>query len=778
MPYEHLRFNREIPLADRHRRKDKRPRFRPADPRAFGTELSQGLASALQRAAEQDVDGFDDRRLIKIQLREGAAVPDLNAIPGVELVSQEGKSVVLAFADRAGLVEFESRLASLARDGKATRVDLLYALQSFDHWTPDDRTGPALKQYGFPVSDTFILDVELWPQERADRRDAMLSAFLAGMREQGIERLDDLKQPSLVMARVRCNRAQAEDLLLRHSDVRTVDLPPRTGVAVEVLITDINLLPSPPSPPEDASRIAVLDSGLTTGHPLLASAVGDAQGYLAPHRNAHDAAPRWHGTLVGGLALYGDVADCLQQGQFVPQLRLFSGKVFEDDDQDQTEFVEKAVEDATRDLHAQYGCRVFNLSYGDLNKVYDGRHVRGLAYTLDRLTRELGVLFVVPTGNVQIRDMPADPRRGYPDYLFDESARLLDPAPALNVLTVGGLTHHTATRDTQRHPNNIEDLPIAQEAQPFPLTRRGPSVNGAIKPDVVEHAGNVAVARVGGRTSHRGLGLVSTCGDFANGRPFAEDIGTSYAAPQVAHRAARLLGEVPNASSNLLRALLGAHARWPQACMDLLNGDNTADGKDRMLQLIGYGRIDEDALYKSVDQTVTLLAEDRIENNKCHFYELPIPESFWSRGRRVREITVALAYSPDIRTTRLDYRMSKLWFTLVTATNLNEVERAFQRNREEGMGERSNNRWIPNSDRKNGTLQVSRWTFKQPLRNDERVFVVATRQDTIWGTVADSQEPYTLVAVLGDRENIAVNLYVQVRTQLEARAQARARARL
>ena len=102
--------------------------------------------------------------------------------------------------------------------------------------------------------------------------------------------------------------------------------------------------------------------------------------------------------------------------------------------------------------------------------------------------------------------------------------------------------------------------------------------------------------------------------------------------------------------------------------MDLLNGDKTADGKDRMLQLIGYGRIDEDALYKSVDQTVTLLAEDRIENNKCHFYELPIPESFWSAAGVCVRLPL-LWHSPDIRTTRLDYRMSKLWFTLVTATS-------------------------------------------------------------------------------------------------------------
>ena len=777
MPYEHLRFSREIPLTDRHRRRY--PGVPPPeDPRRHGEILSQSLGRALERATQQDIGGFDDRLLIKIELRQGATVPDLNAIPGVELVSQEDKSVVLAFADQAGRDEFESRLSSLAQDGRATRVDLLYALQDFDHWTPDDRKGPAFKHSGLPDRDQFILDVELWPQERADRRDAMLAAFLAWMGEHVIKRLDDLKQPSLVMVRVRCNCEQAENLLLRHRDVRTVDLPPRTGVAVEVLLTDINLPPAPPPPAEDAPHIAILDSGLTTAHPILASSVGDAQGYLAPNRNVHDVPPRWHGTLVGGLALYGDIADCLQQGQFIPQLRLFSGKVFEDDDQDQTEFVEKAVEEAVRDLHTQYGCRVFNLSYGDLNKVYDGRHVRGLAYTLDRLTRELGVLFVVPTGNVHVQGLPADPRHSYPEYLFDESARLLDPAPALNALTVGGLARHTATRGAQNYPNNIEDLPIAQEAQPFPLTRRGPSINGAIKPDVVEHAGNVAMMRNGGRAQYDGLGLVSTCGDFVNGRPFAEDIGTSYAAPQVAHRAARLLKEVPTASHNLLRALLGAHARWPQACVDLLNGDDTVNGKDRILKLIGYGRIDEDALYSSVDQAVTLLSEDQIANDKCHFYELPIPESFWSNGRRVREISIALAYSPDIRTTRLDYRMTKLWFTLVTAADLDKVESAFRRNREVGMGERSNNRWISNNDRKNGTLQVSRWNFIQPMQNGDKVFVVVTRQNTSWGNVADSPEPYAVVALLADRENAEINLYAQVRAQLEARAQARARARV
>lgn len=777
MAYEHLRLGREAPLTERHPRRH--PGIRPpTDPRAHGATLAQRLGVARQRAEAEDVGGFDDRKLLKIRLRAGdKTVPAFDAIPGVEIVSQEDEAIVLAFATDQGLSEFESRLATLVRDGVVTRKELLFVIEDFDHWTPQDRTGPALRDGGLPAVEPFVLDAELWPQERQDKRHALLRSFLDWSRYQGIERLDDISQPSLVMVRVRCNRAQAEQLL-RHRDVRTIDLPPRLGVSVELLYTDINQFPQIDPPDDDAPAIAVLDSGLTPGHALLGASVGDAQGYLAPRRSPDDEAPHWHGTFVSGLALYGDIHACMQQGQFVPQLRLFSGKVFEDDGQDQTEFVEKAVEEAVRELHAGYGCRVFNFSYGDLNKIYDGRHVRGLAYTLDRLTRELGVLFVVPTGNLLFADLPANAREDYPNYLLGDSARLVDPATALNALTVGGLSMNEATRDAQRYPNAIEDQPLARAGQPFPLTRSGLSINGAIKPDVVEHAGNVALARAGGRPRHSGLGVISLNGGFGAGPAFKEDIGTSYAAPQIAHKAAKLLAEIPDATPNLLRSLIGAHSQWPQPCVELLNATGNTEGRDKLLRLVGYGRVDDTALFRSLDQTVTLLAEEEIGNDQHHFFELPLPDGFWSGRRRTREISIALAYSPAVRTTRLDYRRAKLWFTLVTASNLDEVTQAFRRNRVEGMGERSNGRWLPNDTRKAGTLQVSRWTFKQALANGDKVFVVVTRQDSPWSDDRDGNEPYALTAVLADRENAEAQLYAQVRAALEARVQERARARV
>ena len=129
-------------------------------------------------------------------------------------------------------------------------------------------------------------------------------------------------------------------------------------------------------------------------------------------------------------------------------------------------------------------------------------------------------------------------------------------------MTVGGLAQHCATLDAERYPHHLETAPVAQKDQPSPITRCGPSINGAIKPDFVEYAGNVAIDRLGNPQT-RGLGVLSLNSGFADGRPFCEDVGTSHAAPLVAHKAAQLLAELPDASPNLLRALLGAHARWP-----------------------------------------------------------------------------------------------------------------------------------------------------------------------------------------------------------------------
>ena len=776
MAYEHIRIARDEPVRDRHPRKGFPSNLRPDDARAFGQRLGASLAAAKEQIQETDIGGFDSRLLLKVNLREGAPLPGLEAIGGISIVSQEDKTVVLAFATAAGLAEFEARLTTLSQSGRVTRSDILFSIEQFERWTPDNRTGNALRAQGYPNRATFLLDVELWPLENQQHRAQSLESFQQWARQQSLELLDTLNQPSLILLRVRSTQAQAE-LLLNHRDIRTVDLPPSVGIDLQLLQADVSQFPEVSQPPENAPRIAVLDSGITQGHPLLSPAVGDAQGFVAPHRDASDTAG--HGTFVAGLALYGDVAEQVRQGQFIPQLQLLSGRVFNDDGTDQTEFVEKCVEEAVLYFKDNYGCRVFNLSYGDFNKVYDGRHVRGLAYTLDRLTHELGVLFVVPTGNLTADQLPSDPHVRYPHYLLEPEACLLEPAPALNAITVGGLATVDMSTQAQRHQHTIEDVPIAAPLQPSPFTRSGFSVGDAIKPDFVEDAGNLAVPRNGGNTRHHGLGIVSLNSDFASGRPFREDHGTSFAAPKVAHIAAKLAGRFPENSVNLVRAILACHASWTEPAIQLLNADRNAAGRESLLKLMGYGRVAKDALIESEEQVVTLYTEDRIGNNHNQFYELPLPDELWSAGKRQRQISIALAYSPEVRTTRLDYKQTKLSFSLVEADSLDQVAEAFTRGREQGIPELPGGRSISGDMRKPGTLQSSTWTFKIAPRSGQRkLFIVVTRQDANWSIQQDIYEPYALSVVIRDRENTTVNLHERISAIVQARVQERERARV
>ena len=138
--------------------------------------------------------------------------------------------------------------------------------------------------------------------------------------------LDAVRKPYLTIYRVRCQRNLAEELL-RYRDVRTVDLPPRLGIERTLMSTDIQDLDEVPNPADDAPGIAVLDTGLATGHPVLAPAVGDAQSFLA---GAAPADEHGHGTFVAGIALYDDVAECLGSGRFIPQFRLYSGRILDE----------------------------------------------------------------------------------------------------------------------------------------------------------------------------------------------------------------------------------------------------------------------------------------------------------------------------------------------------------------------------------------------------------------------------------------------------------------
>lgn len=765
--YPHLRIEREQPI-NQKRPGTFRPPRPPADIPAHGKKLKESLAAAIEEA-HQDIGGFDDRPLFKLKV--GTLPPEQieQGFPGVEVVSQEEGGYALVFADNNALADFEARLSQLA-DGQTPKYpNILYALEAFDHWRPEDRIGWALKRDGFPAEDKIILDVELWPLARRDEREALLQSFITWLEQRKVVVLDRVNVGDYIAFRLHVTRDDV-DQLLRHRDVRGVDLPPRLGLEVGAFQLDIQDIHQSP-PPDNAPVVAVLDSGVVGGHPLIGLALGDAQGFLAPDRAAHD--ENGHGTMVAGIALYGDIEACAQAKEFVPQLRLLSGRVLNEKAETDPRFIENIVDEAVRYFHDEYGCRVYNFSYGNLNKPYLGGRVGGLAYVLDCLARELDVLFVVPTGN--FHDVPTQwLKEEYPHYLLKEEARLLDPAPALNVLTVGSVARWDRGVKAWRHPDHIEELPVAQRDQPSPFTRCGNSVKGAVKPELVSYGGNLSIDPRSSSVSERWFGELSTSKDFAEGKPLTERVGTSFAAPHVAHAAARLLAELPTASANLLRALLVVNGKIPPASENLFSGDESL-----LAQVVGYGMVDDANLYRSTEEQVLLVAEAVLSDKHNHFYEVPMPESFYGgKSRRRREVSVGLAHCPPVRTTRLDYKATRFQFRLVEASSLEEAVNACDKATVEdieSIKELNCSKSTYGAQRRAyGTVQASTWTIKQS--RTAKLFIVVTRNDHTWGNLlTENEEPYALVIRLADRENEEARLYSQIRAQLQARERARVR---
>jgi len=419
---------------------------------------------------------------------------------------------------------------------------------------------------------------------------------------------------------------------------------------------------------------------------------------------------------------------------------------------------------------------VFNLSFGDINKPYLGGHIRSLSQTLDVLSRELDVLFVVSTGNVPKEQLDGlSWKNDYPRYMSQAEWAIIDPAPALNVLTVGSLARYDQNQRMLRYATDPGEVPIARHSQPSPFTRRGPSVGNAIKPELVAFGGNWSLNTRGNYISSQHLGEVTTNLTFTADGLFKDACGTSFAAPHVTYLAANILCETPAASQNLLRALLVAHARLPDGSEEMFPEKGT------LRNILGYGAVDQLALNRSLDNEVTLIAEGTLADKRHHFYEIPIPEDFISAGKRDRELTVSLAYTSPVRSTRVAYKATRLEFRVVAAEDLDHVATMFNKATStddyEKIPELGNASLGPTL-RSKGTVQADTWVFKQfnsrsKLINN-RLFVVVTRNDFPWGVnLTQISEPYAITACMRDRSNQQARLYAQIQARLQARVRIR-----
>ncbi|AGL16782.1 S8 family serine peptidase [Actinoplanes sp. N902-109] len=240
--------------------------------------------------------------------------------------------------------------------------------------------------------------------------------------------------------------------------------------------------------------VAVLDTGIDTGHPDLAGQVAAGRSFV-PDESIEDG--KGHGTHVAStIAGTGAASGGKEQG-VAPGARLHIGKVLADDGYGQDSWIISGMEWAVRDQHA----RVVNMSLGA--DPTDGTDP--MSQAVNELSAETGALFVISAGNA-----------GPGAYSVGT------PGAADAALTVGAVDN--------------KDLLTFFSSQ-------GPRLGDrALKPDLTAPGADILAAR----SQHI---------DEGEG-PYLTMSGTSMAAPHVTGAAALLLAEHPGLTGQQLKDAL------------------------------------------------------------------------------------------------------------------------------------------------------------------------------------------------------------------------------
>jgi hypothetical protein len=335
----------------------------------------------------------------------------------------------------------------------------------------------------------------------------------------------------------------------------------------------------------------------------------------------------------------------------------------------------------------------------------------------------------------------------------------------MNVLTVGALAHGEGL-----DPVLAEDVrvrPITREQEPAPYSRIGPGVGGSTKPELVDIGGTLVYDPVTARL-RRGedlpsAGVLTLHHAFVD-RLFTAASGTSYAAPRVAFSAAQLLSRFPEASANLIRALMVGAAEIPGAARDRMQ----LLGYEAMRAICGHGQVDLERAAFSDDARVVLYAEDELAIDHFALYRIPIPEPFRvEQGER--SIRVTLAYDPPIRHTRTDYVGVGMSFRLIRGCSPDLIfEHYRRRTREEGpfpeLAPRFNCTLSPGPQaREKNTVQSATATYKRSLEQYAGDYYLTVRCEGGWAKFIDRQRFAVVVEISQKAE---VQLYERIQQRI------------
>ncbi len=563
------------------------------------------------------------------------------------------------------------------------------------------------------------------------------------------------------------------------------------------------LLDKPTPDPRSAPIVALLDGLPLQSHRALAGriSVDDPDDYGADY----EARFRLHGTAMASLIIWGDLHS---PGEPIPQplymrpiMQPFSQPGWDDLPPEERVseglLIVDLIHRAVRRMFEGEGTApptapnvaVINLSIGIMDRPFDGT-MSPLARLLDWLSWKYNVLFLVSAGNhgqpiglgcpwSELATVPVEEIR---DRMVKAVAaetrhrRLLSPAEGMNVLTVGAI--HEDSDPTPLRPSWIDP---AIFGFPSPINAQGQGYRRSVKPDVLAPGGRVALLRPlqdsdtelsMPRVAYGPGQLVATPG------PTAGDVsatvpsrGTSNATALMSRAAAFLApvlaelresegGQILNrlAEAIWLKALLVHGAGWGeageayQALFKTRNNSNEL--AEYLTRLLGFGRVDFDAVRECTETRVTALAGGTLTAETGAEHRFPLPPSFsGKRGRR--RLVVTLAWMTPVHPLNHRWRRAHLWFSSPQSKlSIGSSKHLERRDADWQAVQR-------------GTVQHEVFEGDKAaafVDGDEVIIHVSCREDA---KVLEGAVPYALAVTLEVDPAIGVDIYTEVRQRVQ-----------
>lgn len=527
------------------------------------------------RAQREEIDrklqqlDAQQRRAIFLRIKHDRPLTK-NDLAGTDLVfmSGPGETESLVLTRKPGFEKFDQRMAGFAEGdepGRPKGAELATKLRALELGEPKDRlSDEVLAAYDeWVMQDLLIYEIEIeshatHPAKQKRELEAIRSeirAALGHIHGHVFEHEDSGRSSQIVLRSTGAKFREFVEEPKWWQKIVFFDARPRFETFTEAFenfqIGDVSIEP----PLQDAETICVVDSGVAALNPFLEPVLRREMSRSFVYGCSPTEDARGHGSGVASLAAYYNI-EYQRGGVNRAAAYICSARVMTDDGQldvprvddngedmrNQSWLLSQLLGDVIRHFHP-LGVRIFVLSLQLVGHIWSHVHRRQVARnawtarTLDRLSREFGVVFVTITGNVAPNEV-AELLDGvrHPEHLLSPLAKVLDPGHAALAVTTGSIAQsarvvvapHTA---------------IAEPGQPSPFTRSGPGFGDSNKPDFIERGGNlVRDPQLNMVRENPGTNVIMASGNLTPALQHAH--GTSFAAPRVAHHLALILRDL------------------------------------------------------------------------------------------------------------------------------------------------------------------------------------------------------------------------------------------